>query len=178
LPDSTVLPIRVYLPVGGAGRALPGVVNFHGGGWVGGDPQQSVWWCSGMPALAGIAVVSVAYRLAPGNPFPVLPRTATRRRAGWRTTPPRLGVDPTRPGVMGDSAGGNVAAVVCLMARDRGRPSIALHVLLYPSAELIDAFPSADEKPARAEQGGPDVVQRFVRRGWRRSVRVTAARQA
>ena len=60
------------------------------------------------------------------------PRTVTRRRCGWRKTPPRLGCDPKRLAVGGDSAGGNLAAVVPLMARDRGKPAIAYQVLMYP----------------------------------------------
>jgi len=145
LPDGTALPVRVYRPSGASGTALPVVVYFHGGGWVSGDARQSEWWCSSIAAQAGVVVVSVDYRLAPEHPFPV-PAQDCYAATVWVTEhADELGGDATRLAVMGDSAGGNLSAVVCLMARDQSGPAIALQVLLYPSVEIIDAFPSEDE---------------------------------
>ncbi|MDT4972106.1 MAG: acetyl esterase, partial [Pseudonocardiales bacterium] len=62
LPDGTVLPLRIYRPRVAGDEPLPVVVNFHGGGWVSGDPMQSEWWCSSVSAQAGVVVVSVDYR--------------------------------------------------------------------------------------------------------------------
>ena len=146
LADGTQLPIRSYRPNSASpGRQLPVVVNFHGGGWVSGDPHQSEWWCSSVSARAGVVVVSVDYRLAPEHPFPVPVEDCYAATVWVAEHANELGVDPARLAVMGDSAGGNLAAVVCLMARDRGGPPIALQILLYPSVELVDEFPSKTE---------------------------------
>jgi len=144
LPDGTELPIRVYRPQG-ASDPLPVVVNFHGGGWVSGDLRQSEWWCSSVAAQAGVVVVSLDYRLAPEHPFPA-PVQDCYAATVWITEhADALGIDASRLAVMGDSAGGNLSAVVCLMARDLGGPPIALQVLIYPSVELVGSFPSEDE---------------------------------
>jgi acetyl esterase len=145
LLDGTVLPVRIYRPRRAADGPLPVVVNFHGGGWVSGDPRQSEWWCSSVAAKAGVVVVSVDYRLAPEHPFPIGVEDCYAATLWVNDHADELQVDPTRLAVMGDSAGGNLAAAVSLMARDRGTPQIALQVLIYPSVELIDTFPSEDE---------------------------------
>jgi acetyl esterase len=143
--DGRTIPIRVYRPRGTLDEVLPVVMNFHGGGFVSGDPRQSEWWCSHVAAQAHAVVVSVAYRLAPEHPFPAAPEDCyaatqwTAQRAGT------LGADGSRLAVMGDSAGGNLAAVVALLARDRGGPPIALQVLIYPSVEYVRSFPSEEE---------------------------------
>jgi len=148
LPDGTQLPVRIYRPRN-ASLSLPVVVNFHGGGWVSGDARQSEWWCSSVAARAGVVVVSVEYRLAPEHPFPIPPQDCFAATVWVVEHAGELGVDANRLAVMGDSAGGNLSAVVCLMARDLGGPQIALQVLLYPSVELVATFPSEDEN-ARA----------------------------
>lgn len=145
LPDGAALPIRVYRPRGASGDRLPVVVNFHGGGWVAGDPRQSDWWCSAIAAQAGVVVVSVDYRLAPEHPFPIPPQDCYAATVWVAEHAGELGVDTTWLAVMGDSAGGNLSAVVCLMAREEGGPAIALQVLIYPSVEVVDPFPSEDE---------------------------------
>lgn len=145
LADATDLGLRIYRPVAGGPGPLPVVMNFHGGGWVSGDPKQSEWWCAGISAAAGVVVVSVDYRLAPEHPFPVPVEdcfAATRWVAEHGAD---LDVDGRRLAVMGDSAGGNLAAVVALMARDRGGPDLALQVLIYPSVDLRADYPSKDE---------------------------------
>lgn len=144
LPDGTVLPLRIYRPRGSL-APLPVVVNFHGGGWSTGSPRQSDWWCSSICARAGVAVVSVAYRLAPEHPFPTAPEDCYAATSWVSAHAAHLGVDATRLAVMGDSAGGNLAATVSVLARDRGGPSIALQVLIYPSVDLQGEFASEVE---------------------------------
>ncbi len=143
--DGATLPLRVYRPKGAGAAALPVVVNFHGGGWVSGDARQSEWWASRIAAQAGVVVVSVDYRLAPEHPFPGPPEDCYDATVWIVDHATELGVDASRLAVMGDSAGGNLAAVVCLMARDRGGPAVAYQVLIYPSVDLAADLPSEQE---------------------------------
>jgi acetyl esterase len=143
--DGTPLPVRVYRPRGAADRRLPVVLNFHGGGWVSGDIRQSEWWCSSVAAQAEVAVVSVDYRLAPEHPFPGPVEDCYDATLWVAENADELNVDPERLAVMGDSAGGNLAAVIAMVARDRGRPAVAAQVLVYPSVELVDTLPSETE---------------------------------
>jgi len=145
LEDGTVLPLRVYRPRSGPASPLPVVVNFHGGGWVSGDVRQSEWWASSVAALAGVVVVSVEYRLAPEYPFPIPVEDCYAATVWTHVHAADLGVDPARMATMGDSAGGNLAAVVPMMARDRGGPSVALQILIYPSVDLGGEFASEQE---------------------------------
>ena len=144
--DTTVggIPVRVYRPKGVSGP-VPLIMNYHGGGFVSGDPEQSQWWCSSVAHDAGAVVVSVDYRLAPEHPFPAAPEDCYAATLACVERAAELGVDASRLGVMGDSAGGNLAAVTCLMARDRGGPQIALQVLLYPAVDMLNSYPSEDE---------------------------------
>src|SRR4051794_20564054 len=143
--DGTRLPLRVYRPLGTGGQRLPVVLNFHGGGWVSGDVRQSEWWASSVAAEAGVVVVSVEYRLAPEHPFPGPPEDCYDATSWVAEHADQLGIDPSRLAVMGDSAGGNLATVVAMMARDRGRPELAAQVLVYPSVDLADELPSERE---------------------------------
>ncbi|MDQ2797599.1 MAG: alpha/beta hydrolase, partial [Actinomycetota bacterium] len=157
LDDGTELPLRVYRPSRPGAGPLPVVLNFHGGGWVSGDPRQTEWWCAAIAAQAGVVVVSVDYRLAPEHPFPIPVEdcyAATRWVAEHGAD---LTVDGGRLAVMGDSAGGNLAAVVSLMARDRGGPAIALQVLIYPSVDLGADYPSKQENATAPVLSGKDV---------------------
>jgi acetyl esterase len=145
LDDGTELPLRIYRPRVEGSEPVPAVVNFHGGGWVCGDVRQSEWWCAGVAAGAGVVVVSVEYRLAPEYPFPIPAEDCYAATRWVAEHGAELGVDGDRLAVMGDSAGGNLAAVVSLMARDRGGPRIALQVLIYPSVAVGADFPSKHE---------------------------------
>jgi acetyl esterase len=155
--DGTPLPVRVYRPKGVSGR-LPVVVNFHGGGWVSGDVRQSEWWASSVAAQAQVVVVSVEYRLAPEHPFPTPVEDCYDATRWVAANADQLNVDPARLAVMGDSAGGNMAAVVSLMARDRGEPDIALQVLIYPSVEIGGDYPSERENANRPLLTAKDVA--------------------
>jgi acetyl esterase len=145
LDDGPELPLRIYRPRVEGSEPPPVVVNFHGGGWVSGDVRQSDWWCAGVAAGAGVVVVSVEYRLAPEYPFPTPVEDCYAATEWVAEHGAELGVDGSRLAVMGDSAGGNLAAVVCLLARDRGGPRIGLQVLLYPSVDVGGDYPSKHE---------------------------------
>jgi acetyl esterase len=126
------IPVRIYTPTAPAVAARPVVVYFHGGGFVFGDLRGGDWMCSRVCRHLDAIVVSVEYRLAPLFPFPA---AVDDSYAGltWATThAAELGGDPTRLAVMGESAGGNLAAVCCLRARDEGGPTIRHQALLYP----------------------------------------------
>jgi acetyl esterase/lipase len=143
--DGARIPIRVYRPAGRIAAALPLIVNFHGGGFVAGDPRQSEWWCSSIAYGVQAVVVSVDYRLAPEHPFPAAAEDCHAATEWAAAHAADLGADGARLAVMGDSAGGNLAAVVCVMARDRGTPLIAFQLLIYPAVDLVNSYPSEDE---------------------------------
>ncbi len=127
------IPVRIYTPVGTA--PFPVLVYFHGGGWVIGNLDTHDGICRSLANRVGCLVVSVDYRLAPEHPFPAAPEdcyAATRWLAEHAGS---LGVDKGRIAVGGDSAGGNLAAVVALMARDRGGPKLAFQLLVYPATD-------------------------------------------
>ena len=125
------LPVRIYRPEIDA-PALPAFVYYHGGGHVIGnlDTHDAVArnLCNG----AGCVVVSVDYRLAPEHKFPAAAEDAFAALGWCAAHGAEVGIDPRRLAVGGDSAGGNLAAVAALMARDAGAPAIALQVLVYP----------------------------------------------
>jgi acetyl esterase len=126
---------------------LPGLVFFHGGGWVTGDLDTHDALCQRLAGLGGIRVVSVAYRLAPEHPFPAAVEDALAAFRDVAERAEELGIDPARIGIGGDSAGGNLSAVVSLETRgELRRPSLA--VLLYPS---VDATCSSDSHRSLAE---------------------------
>jgi acetyl esterase len=140
------LPIRVYLPpdpIGGDGAA-PVLVWFHGGGWVIGDLDTHDPLCRSLANAAGIGVVSVDYRLAPENPFPAGLEDALASVQWVAANAAELGVDWERLAVGGDSAGGNLAAVVCQELRDAG-PPIRFQLLIYPALDARMATPSIDQ---------------------------------
>lgn len=157
LEDGTELPLRVYRPQSAGTASLPVVVNFHGGGWVSGDVRQSEWWASSIAAQAGVVVVSVDYRLAPEHPFPIPVEDCYAATVWVSEHAGELGVDASRLAVMGDSAGGNMAAVVSMMARDRGGPDVALQVLLYPSVDITQAFDSEEQNASAPILGRLDI---------------------
>ena len=146
-PDGSDLPIRSYRPYG-AGERPPVVVYLHGGGWTIGDLQTHDEPCRALAAGTGAVVVSVDYRLAPEHPFPAAVDDAYAAACFVAGSAEDLGVDADRLVVAGDSAGGNLAAAVSLLARDRSGPTIALQVLIYPAVDFdFDSgrWPSLEE---------------------------------
>jgi acetyl esterase len=130
----------------------PLVVNFHGGGFVYGNLTTADWLCGNLAARLPVTVASVDYRLAPEHPAPG-PFSDCWRATRWLVEhAPRLGADPARVSVMGESAGGNLAALVALASRDARRadpswPALVRQLLLYPITDLTLGSPSIDALP-------------------------------
>jgi acetyl esterase len=133
----------VHRPRGAIGP-LPCVLNLHGGGWVQGNPEQSGWLASRIAVRNRVAVISPSYPLAPEQPFPAGVEHCWRTLTWVAEQAGQLDIDPHRLAVMGDSAGGNLAAVLTLLARDAGGPEIRAQVLIYPGTEMYDRWPSED----------------------------------
>lgn len=132
--------VRVYRPSlaatsggSGADAALPLHLYFHGGGWWTGDLEMVDDECRHLAHGVPCVVVSVDYRLAPEHPFPIPLEDCFAATAWASREAASLGADPGRLSVGGASAGGNLAAAVCLLARERGGPPIALQVLECPA---------------------------------------------
>lgn len=123
--------VRLYTPVGPR-HLRPAVVFFHGGAFVLGDLESEHPRCLRYSADAGCVVVSVDYRLAPEHPFPAGPEDCYTALCWVEEHARELGIDRARVAVAGSSAGGALAAAVCLMSRDRGGPTLALQMLIYP----------------------------------------------
>ena len=136
--SSGSIPLRVYRPAGvGDSQRLPALVFFHGGGWVIGDFETHDVLCRQLTAEAGVSVVSVDYRVAPEHKFPAAVDDAWAATRWVVAHAAELGIDAARLAVGGDSAGGNLAAVVALLARDVGSPHIGLQILIYPVTDLV-----------------------------------------
>ena len=126
------IPIRVYRPNVTASGPLPSLVYFHGGGWVLGTVDSTDAVCRAVANRAGCVVVSVEYRLSPEYKFPI-PLDDCYTATEWvAANGASIGVDGSRVAVGGDSAGGNLAAAVCLRSRDTGGPSLVYQLLVYP----------------------------------------------
>jgi len=132
---------RLYVPRT-AGRGL--LVFFHGGGWVVGDLDSHDAYCRDLANEAGVRILSVDYRLAPEAEAPVAAEDAIAAFSWAVEHAEDLGVDPSLVGVGGDSAGGNLSAVVAQQCVLRGLPAPALQVLIYPAVDLVGRRPSRD----------------------------------
>jgi acetyl esterase/lipase len=137
------IPGRFYLP-GGLPPQTPAplLVYFHGGGWVIGDLETHDGVCRFLAAAAGTAVLAIDYRLAPEHPFPAAVEDAASAFSWADANAGELAIDPARIAVGGDSAGGNLAAVVSLLARDAGGPMPAMQLLIYPPTDAAGDLPS------------------------------------
>ena len=127
------IPARLYRSA--TTGTLPALVFFHGGGWVVGNIEGHDTACRHLANRADCAVVSVDYRLGPEHKFPAAVEDCFAATAWVAGNAASLGVDPVRLAVGGDSAGGNLAAVVSLLARDKGTPRVACQVLIYPATD-------------------------------------------
>jgi acetyl esterase len=130
---------RLYRPRSGT---LPLLVYFHGGGWVVGSVTISDPFCRALANASGCAVMSVAYRLAPEDRYPAAADDAYAATRWSADRASDLGIDASRIAVGGSSAGGNLAAVVALMARERGRPALAFQLLHVPVTDHDFETPS------------------------------------
>ena len=124
------IPVRIYTPEGAG--PFPALVWFHGGGWVLGDLDGADPTCCLLANAAACVVVSVDYRLAPEAKFPAAADDCYSATVWVAENASALGLNPSRIAVGGDSAGGNLAAVVSQMARDRGGPAVVHQLLVYP----------------------------------------------
>jgi len=136
------LPARLYAPHAAQAPA-PLCVYYHGGGWVQGSVETHDPGCRLLAHLAGVRVLSVDYRLAPEAPYPAAVDDALAAFAWVAADPERVGADPARLAVAGDSAGGNLAAIVAQAARDGDLPAApAFQLLIYPACDLAAKAPS------------------------------------
>jgi acetyl esterase len=147
------IPLRLYRPLPGRGAAapasasagapaLPVLIYFHGGGWVIGDLDTHDTLCRQLANSAGIAVISVDYRMGPEHRFPAAVDDCIAATRWVHAQATMLGLNPNRIGVGGDSAGGNLAAVVALHARDAGDSPLAYQLLIYPATDMRRIAPS------------------------------------
>ena len=132
--DGYRIALRAYLPAGeNRAAAQPAMLFAHGGGWCLGSLALYDRPCLALANATGRVILSVDYRLAPEYPFPQPLEDVYRALCWVAQQAPQLGIDAKRLAVGGDSAGGNLAAAVALLARDRGGPHIERQLLLYPA---------------------------------------------
>jgi acetyl esterase len=132
--------VRVYTPPGSG--PFPALAYFHGGGWVTGSIATHDPICRALAHGAGCAVVSVDYRLAPEHKYPAAVEDCYAVTRWLAENGAALNVDPARLAVGGDSAGGTLATVVALWARDRGGPALSCQLLIYPVTDYMPDLPS------------------------------------
>ncbi|NLS16293.1 alpha/beta hydrolase [Rhizobium sp. P40RR-XXII] len=135
--------LRVYRGIGAPLRNGPGLVYLHGGGWVIGNLESHDEICRWFANLAECTVICPDYRLAPEHKFPAGVTDCAATLAFVAETAADLGIDPGRIAVAGDSAGGNLAAVLALMSRAGDAPPIAAQLLIYPNtdaAQMADSY--------------------------------------
>jgi acetyl esterase len=140
---ATAVPVRIYAQE----PNRPAMLYFHGGGYVKGGIDESDAFCRTLARLSRHVVVSVDYRLAPEHPFPAALDDAVAATLWACTRPGDLGAAPGPVVVCGESAGGNLAAVVCLRARSEPRIAISRQVLLQPVIDFTLSFPSTALRP-------------------------------
>jgi acetyl esterase len=145
LPEGDDIPVRVYTPAAGIGVDTGVLVWFHGGGWVIGDLDTADSTCRALANRSGAVVVSVDYRLAPEHPAPAALDDCLEALMWTVENGELLGIDVTKLAVGGDSAGGNLAALVCQRVRDDFGPAIEFQLLVYPVTDLTLSHPSIDE---------------------------------
>jgi acetyl esterase len=130
---SGAIAVRMYVPEGRPAELnLPGLVFFHGGGWVRGSLNSHDILCRSLANGGGCIVVSVDYRMAPEHTFPAAIDDAVAATRWVAEHAAEIGIDATRLAIGGDSAGGNLAAAVALVLRDAGGPPLVHQLLIYP----------------------------------------------
>ena len=131
--DADGVPVRIYTPLGSIpSSGWPVVVFFHGGGWTIGSVADYEPFTVMLAALTEAVVISVDYRLAPEHPFPAATDDCIAALRWVGAHAGELGLDPHRIAVAGDSAGGNLSAVIAQMIRDDGGPALCFQALIYP----------------------------------------------
>jgi acetyl esterase len=153
------IPVRIYRP--GAASAAPVLIWMHGGGWVVGGIESADTTCRHLASEAGVVVVSVGYRKAPEHPFPVAVEECYSVAKWAGSNAQSLGGDSNRLAVGGDSAGGTMAAAICLMARARFGPGLVFQLLVNPAADFDLERPSMVEN-AFPPMSGPADIRWFL----------------
>ncbi|MDA4122564.1 MAG: alpha/beta hydrolase [Thaumarchaeota archaeon] len=157
------LPLRVYWPKGAKGKEkLPVLVYYHGGGFVAGSAEEMDPTCRRLANRARHLVVSVGYRLAPEDKFPAAPEDCFAALVWTQKNASSLGGDPSRIAVAGSSAGGNLAAVVAILAREREGPKISRQVLVYPVTDLTRSL----RKFSKSGFGPTDLEMKYCYRHY------------
>lgn len=141
-PNGTI-PMRIYTPFGTG--PFPLFIFFHGGGWVLGDLDTYDDLCHQLTNKAAAIVISVAYRLAPEHKFPAAPQDCYAATQWIAEHASEYNGDPTRIAIGGDSAGGNLTAVVTQMARAQQGPHLIFQLLIYPATDMTAATASLSE---------------------------------
>ena len=136
------IPLRIYTPVAAGASGLAALIYFHGGGFVLGDLDCYDSVCRALAESSGCRVISVDYRLAPEHPFPAAVDDCFAAAKWIEANAGTLGIDPNRIAVAGDSAGGNLAAVVTQLAKGKSGLHIAFQLLIYPITSLHADLPS------------------------------------
>ncbi len=130
------IPLRLYKPKSAEAAALSVLVYFHGGGWVIGDLDTHDTLCRELANKSGCAVVAVDYRMGPENRFPAAVDDCLAATRWVHDNASQHGLDASRMAVGGDSAGGNLAAVVSVLARDAGTLPLQFQLLIYPATDM------------------------------------------
>jgi acetyl esterase len=129
--------VRLYRPIGtAASDVLPALIWYHGGGWLLGDLDSHDVPCRRFANAARCRVIAVDYRMAPEHAFPAAVDDCAAVTKYVFDNAASLGVDPSKVAVGGDSAGGNLAAVMALMSRDGTLPPVAFQLLIYPATDM------------------------------------------
>jgi acetyl esterase len=137
--------LRVYSPVAGGSSSLPGLVFFHGGGWVIGDLDTHDGLCRQLANEAGVRVVSVHYRLAPDHKYPAAIDDAMAAVTWVEANAAQLGIDANCLAVGGDSAGGALAAIVAQQMKAKGGAKLAFQMLFFPVTQIGEETVSLNE---------------------------------
>jgi len=166
--------VRIYFPRSANGHALPIVLHYHGGGFVGGDLDSHDMPARYYSRHADAMVIAVDYRLAPEHRFPAAVDDSYAALLWAHKNAQDLGADPARIAVVGDSAGGNLSAVVSQMAKNRRGPRIAFQALVYPTTDFGDR----PEYASREMFGGGDYFLSRADMDWFKAMYLTSEADA
>jgi len=155
------IPIRIYRKTDHGNDQRPLIIYFHGGGFVIGNLDSHQISCVKLCEDTGWPVISVDYRLAPEHPFPAAPEDCFSALCWANKNAATIGADPSRTAVVGESAGGNLAAVTTLLTRDRQGPPIGFQLLFYPVIDTDFTTPSYQDFAV-----GPLLPERLMRAYW------------